>query len=136
VGKKFPVTSIITIRGYQKRADFYDQFTHEQQAIARRIFLRLTRLGDESRSGDTRRRARFDELSLPAEETATTTRRINFGVSQFPGYQCHLGRLPWNRDFSPLNEIWSSQEHLGAITLNPSIPWAQVLMVFLDEVRK
>jgi hypothetical protein len=28
-------------------AVFADQFTHEQQAIARRIFLRLTELGDE-----------------------------------------------------------------------------------------
>ena len=30
---------------------FTDQFTHEQQAIARRIFLRLTELGDETATG-------------------------------------------------------------------------------------
>jgi WD40 repeat protein len=51
---------------------FADQFTHEQQAIARRIFLRLTELGDESGAGDTRRRATFDELILKPEEASTT----------------------------------------------------------------
>ncbi len=51
---------------------FTDQFTHEQQAIARRIFLRLTELGDETATGDTRRRATFNELILkPAETDAT-----------------------------------------------------------------
>jgi len=39
---------------------FTDQFTHEQQAIARRIFLRLTELGEETAtvipsSGDIQR---------------------------------------------------------------------------------
>jgi WD40 repeat protein/transcriptional regulator with XRE-family HTH domain len=53
-------------------AVFADQFTHEQQAIARRIFLRLTELGDEAGAGDTRRRATFDELILKPEEAATT----------------------------------------------------------------
>lgn len=53
-------------------AVFADQFTHEQQAIARRIFLRLTELGDESAAGDTRRRATFNELILKPEEAATT----------------------------------------------------------------
>jgi WD40 repeat protein/transcriptional regulator with XRE-family HTH domain len=53
-------------------AVFVDQFTHEQQAIARRIFLRLTELGDEAGAGDTRRRATFDELILKPEEAATT----------------------------------------------------------------
>jgi WD40 repeat protein/transcriptional regulator with XRE-family HTH domain len=56
-------------------AVFADQFTHEQQAIARRIFLRLTELGDESGAGDTRRRATFNELILKPEE-ATTTRAV------------------------------------------------------------
>jgi WD40 repeat protein/transcriptional regulator with XRE-family HTH domain len=56
-------------------AVFADQFTHEQQAIARRIFLRLTELGDEAGAGDTRRRARFNELILKPEE-ATTTRAV------------------------------------------------------------
>lgn len=53
-------------------AVFADQFTHEQQAIARRIFLRLTELGDDSGAGDTRRRATFNELILKPEETITT----------------------------------------------------------------
>jgi WD40 repeat protein len=56
-------------------AVFADQFTHEQQAIARRIFLRLTELGDESGAGDTRRRATFNELILKPEE-ATMTRAV------------------------------------------------------------
>jgi WD40 repeat protein/transcriptional regulator with XRE-family HTH domain len=53
-------------------AVFTDQFTHEQQAIARRIFLRLTELGDEMASADTRRRATLNELILKPEEAATT----------------------------------------------------------------
>jgi len=53
-------------------AVFADQFTQEQQAIARRIFLRLTELGDESGAGDTRRRATFDELILKPEEATAT----------------------------------------------------------------
>lgn len=53
-------------------AVFTDQFTHEQQAIARRIFLRLTELGDETSTGDTRRRATFDELILKPEENDST----------------------------------------------------------------
>jgi WD40 repeat protein len=51
---------------------FTDQFTHEQQAIARRIFLRLTELNDETSASDTRRRASFKELILKPEEAATT----------------------------------------------------------------
>ena len=51
---------------------FTDQFTHEQQAIARRIFLRLTELSDETATADTRRRATFNELILKPEEAATT----------------------------------------------------------------
>jgi WD40 repeat protein/transcriptional regulator with XRE-family HTH domain len=53
-------------------AVFTDQFTREQQAIARRIFLRLTELGDETATGDTRRRASFDELIRNADERDTT----------------------------------------------------------------
>ena len=53
-------------------AVFTDQFTREQQAIARRIFLRLTELGDETATGDTRRRATFNELILKPEEAANT----------------------------------------------------------------
>lgn len=51
---------------------FTDQFTHEQQAIARRIFLRLTELADETSMADTRRRATFNELILKPEEADTT----------------------------------------------------------------
>jgi hypothetical protein len=43
---------------------FTDQFTHAQQVIARRIFLRLTELGDETATDDTRRRASFSEFIL------------------------------------------------------------------------
>ncbi|RPJ20454.1 MAG: WD40 repeat domain-containing protein, partial [Chloroflexi bacterium] len=53
-------------------AVFADQFTSEQRTIARRIFLRLTELGDETATGDTRRRATFTELILKPEETDTT----------------------------------------------------------------
>jgi len=53
-------------------AVFTDQFTSAQQLIARRIFLRLTELGDETATGDTRRRAEFNELILKREEAGTT----------------------------------------------------------------
>jgi transcriptional regulator with XRE-family HTH domain len=51
---------------------YTDHFTREQQAIARRIFLRLTELGDKTSTVDTRRRARFEELILKPEETSET----------------------------------------------------------------
>lgn len=51
---------------------FTDQLTNTQQAIARRIFLRLTELGDEMLTGDTRRRATFNELILKPDEAAIT----------------------------------------------------------------
>lgn len=53
-------------------AVFTDQFTPEQQAIARRIFIRLTELGDETATGDTRRQATISELILKPEETEAT----------------------------------------------------------------
>ncbi len=53
-------------------AVFVDQFTQEQRAIARRIFLRLTELGEETATGDTRRRATFNELILKPEEAVLT----------------------------------------------------------------
>lgn len=53
-------------------AVFTDKFTHDQQAIARRIFIRLTELGDETSTGDTRRRATFNELILKPEESDAT----------------------------------------------------------------
>ncbi len=51
---------------------FTDQFNPEQQTIARRIFLRLTELGDETATGDTRRRATISELILKPEDTDAT----------------------------------------------------------------
>jgi len=51
---------------------FADQFNQEQQAIARRIFLRLTELSNETATADTRRRATFNELILRPEEAAIT----------------------------------------------------------------
>jgi len=39
---------------------FTDQFTRDQQSIARGIFLRLTELSDEASMADTRRRATFN----------------------------------------------------------------------------
>lgn len=53
-------------------AVFVDQFTPEQQAIARRIFLRLTELGSETAASDTRREVKFTELILKPEEAAAT----------------------------------------------------------------
>lgn len=53
-------------------AVFVDQFTHEQQDSARRIFLRLTELGDETSTGDTRRRATFNELFLQPDDSNST----------------------------------------------------------------
>ena len=51
---------------------FTDRLTHEQQSIARRIFLRLTELSDETSAVDTRRRAKLDELILRPEESDIT----------------------------------------------------------------
>ncbi len=53
-------------------AVFVDQFTPEQQAIARRIFLRMTELGGETAAGDTRREVKFTELILKPEEAVAT----------------------------------------------------------------
>jgi WD40 repeat protein/DNA-binding SARP family transcriptional activator/ABC-type Fe3+/spermidine/putrescine transport system ATPase subunit len=48
---------------------FHKSLTAEQQAIARRVFLRLTELGEGTQ--DTRRRAALDELgALPADPAA------------------------------------------------------------------
>jgi WD40 repeat protein len=49
-----------------------DQFSPHQQEIARRIFIRLTELGDETSTGDTRRRANFNELILKPEDADAT----------------------------------------------------------------
>jgi WD40 repeat protein/transcriptional regulator with XRE-family HTH domain len=56
---------------------FTDQFTREQQSVARRIFLRLTELSDETSIADTRRRATFNELILKPEEADITHAVLN-----------------------------------------------------------
>jgi WD40 repeat protein/transcriptional regulator with XRE-family HTH domain len=48
-------------------AVFYDQLEPEQREIARQIFLRLTELGGETSSADTRRRVSLDELVTKPE---------------------------------------------------------------------
>ena len=53
-------------------AVFSDQFTKKQKDVARRVFLRLTELGDETSTGDTRRRATITELILKPEEANLT----------------------------------------------------------------
>ena len=60
-------------------AVFNDKLTLAQRVIARSIFLRLTELGDETKSGDTRRRACLAELILhpdQAEATQTVLRAL------------------------------------------------------------
>ena len=49
-------------------AVFYDQLGPEQREIARQIFLRLTELGGETSTADTRRRVSFEELVSRPEE--------------------------------------------------------------------
>ncbi len=58
-------------------AVFADRLSRAQQTIARRILLRLTELGDETASGDTRRRARPAELNLKPEDAETTQAVLN-----------------------------------------------------------
>ncbi|HEY6072787.1 MAG TPA: helix-turn-helix domain-containing protein, partial [Anaerolineales bacterium] len=56
---------------------FADRLAKPQQIIARRILLRLTELGDETASGDTRRRAHTAELNAKAEDAETTQAVLN-----------------------------------------------------------
>jgi WD40 repeat protein/transcriptional regulator with XRE-family HTH domain len=49
-------------------AVFHDQLEPEQRVIARQIFLRLTELGDDTTTADTRRRVSFDELASRSED--------------------------------------------------------------------
>jgi WD40 repeat protein/transcriptional regulator with XRE-family HTH domain len=53
-------------------AVFTDQLSSQEQVIARRIFLRLIQLGDETSTGFMRRRATSDELYLNQEEETAT----------------------------------------------------------------
>lgn len=50
---------------------FYDQLGPEQRNIARQIFLRLTELGGDASTADTRRRVSFDELIARPEDRET-----------------------------------------------------------------
>ncbi len=59
-------------------AVFTDRLTPEQQAIALRIFLRLTELGDEMATGDTRRRAALSELISKPDEADLTEAVLRF----------------------------------------------------------
>jgi WD40 repeat protein len=47
---------------------YYDRLEPEQRNIARQIFLRLTELGGETSTADTRRRVSFDELVPKPED--------------------------------------------------------------------
>ncbi|MGD9092896.1 MAG: helix-turn-helix domain-containing protein, partial [Anaerolineales bacterium] len=49
-------------------AVFYDQLESEQRDVARQIFLRLTALGGDASTADTRRRVSFDELAFKPED--------------------------------------------------------------------
>jgi WD40 repeat protein/transcriptional regulator with XRE-family HTH domain len=52
-------------------AVFYDQLDPQQRNIARQIFLRLTELGGDDSTADTRRRVRFAELVSNPEDRGT-----------------------------------------------------------------
>lgn len=49
-----------------------DHFSREQQVIARRVFLRLTELGEETDTMDTRRRVDISEIILDPAQAETT----------------------------------------------------------------
>jgi WD40 repeat protein len=49
-------------------AVFHDQLEPQQRAIARQIFMRLTEVGDDAATADTRRRVSFDELVSKPED--------------------------------------------------------------------
>ena len=49
-------------------AVFHDQLEPKQRVIARQIFLRLTELGDDTTTADTRRRVSFEELAPRPED--------------------------------------------------------------------
>lgn len=50
---------------------FQDELDTEQQTIARNIFLRLTQLGEDEQTADTRRRTHIDEFIHKPEESSS-----------------------------------------------------------------
>ena len=50
---------------------FEDELDSNEQVIARNIFLRLTQLGEDEQTADTRRRTPFDEFIRKPEETSS-----------------------------------------------------------------
>lgn len=54
---------------------FYDKLDQRQRDIARQIFLRLTELGGDASTADTRRRVGFDEL-IPRREDRDVVREV------------------------------------------------------------
>jgi WD40 repeat protein/DNA-binding XRE family transcriptional regulator len=58
---------------------FQDELDEQEQTIARNIFLRLTQLGEDEQTADTRRRTSFDEFIRKPEDV--------------PGVQTVLGKL-------------------------------------------
>ena len=77
-GRKMTVSGYLSSGGVRSaiaetaETVFTDQFTREQQAVARRIFLRLTELSSDESIADTRRRATFSELILKPEDKSIT----------------------------------------------------------------
>lgn len=50
---------------------FEDELDFKEQVIARNIFIRLTQLGEDEQTADTRRRTPFDEFIREPEETSS-----------------------------------------------------------------
>jgi WD40 repeat protein/DNA-binding XRE family transcriptional regulator len=73
-GRKLTISGYIAAGGIRgaiaetAETVFQDQLLPEQRVIARQIFLRLTELGDETTTSDTRRRVSFEELTTKPEE--------------------------------------------------------------------
>jgi WD40 repeat protein/DNA-binding XRE family transcriptional regulator len=80
-GRTLTVSGYLATGGVQgaiaETADdvFRDQLDLQQQTIARNIFLRLTQLGEEDATRETRRRATLGEL-IPAPEEATSVQAV------------------------------------------------------------
>ena len=73
-GRKLTISGYIASGGIRgaiaetAEAVFQDQLEPEQRVIARQVFLRLTELGDDTTTADTRRRVSFDELTSRPED--------------------------------------------------------------------